>query len=302
MQRITRRTVLVGIGASLVLAACGDDSSSSGTGGATGGTDGGTGGSASGNDLVLVQRWPPASLVPGSVRLPVSLSTVAGEFVEGPDQLTGRLVDSETGDVFADGLTATRHRVAEGTPTYFPFIVEIDRPGLFLLEVDDGPADGAGVQTLDPDEVNAPIPGEVLPPFDTPTTDDARGVDPICTRQPEPCPFHEVTLTEALASGVPVAYLIGTPAHCSTGTCGPVLEAMIPVKERLGDAVSFVHAEVYADPEATEVAPAVDAYRMEFEPALWVTDATGTIVARLDSVFDEEELLAALAQAGVDVS
>jgi hypothetical protein len=300
VQRISRRTVLVGIGASFVLAACGDggDDASSGTGAAPDGSDG----AASGDDLVLVQRWPPASLVPGSVRLPVSLSTVSGTFVDGPDQLTGRLVDSETGELYADGLTATRHRVGEGTPTYFPFIVEIDRPGLFVLEVDDGPADGAGVQTVDPEQVNAPIPGEALPPFDTPTVDDARGVDPICTRQPEPCPFHEVTLTDALATGVPVGYLIGTPAHCSTGTCGPVLEAMIPVKERLGDAVVFVHAEVYADPAATETSPAVDAYRMEFEPALWVTDASGTIVTRLDSVFDEEELLAALAQAGVDVS
>lgn len=301
MQELTRRTVLVGIGASLVLAACGDSGDDTGTTegqGASGGTDD----TGSGEDLTLVQRWPPASLVPGSVRLPVSLALVSGTFVDGPDLLTGRLVDSETGDVYADGLSAARHRVADGTPTYFPFVVDIDRPGLFVLEVDDGPVDGAGVQTLDPAEVNAPIPGEVLPPYDTPTVDDARGVDPICTRQPEPCPFHEVTLTEALDSGVPVAYLIGTPAHCSTGTCGPVLEAMIPVKERLGDAVVFVHAEVYADPEATQVAPAVNAYKMEFEPALWVTDAAGTIVSRLDSVFDEEELLAALAQAGVDVS
>lgn len=293
MQPITRRTVLVGIGATLVLAACGDDSPSSGTDG--------PGGEDDGDRLVLVQRWPPASLVPGSVRLPLSMATVSGKFVDGPDQLRGRLVDAESGDVVADGLSATRHRVAESTPSYFPFIVEIDRPGLFLLEVDDGPAEGAGVQTLDPDQVNAPIPGEVLPPFDTPTVDDARGVDPICTRQPEPCPFHDITLTEALAAGVPVGYLIGTPAHCSTGTCGPVLEAMIPVKERLGDAVAFVHAEVYADPAATQISPAVEAYRMEFEPALWVTDATGTIVTRLDSVFDEEELLAALSQAGVDV-
>ena len=46
---------------------------------------------------------------------------------------------------------------------------------------------------------------------------DPRGVDPICTREPEVCPFHDITLTEALAAGKPVVYYVGTPAFCSTG-------------------------------------------------------------------------------------
>ena len=73
----------------------------------------------------------------------------------------------------------------------------------------------------DPAQVTVPYIGSVLPPFDTPTVDDHRGVEPYCTLTPAPCPLHDVTLTQALASGKPVAYMVGTPAHCQTGTCAP---------------------------------------------------------------------------------
>jgi hypothetical protein len=56
----------------------------------------------------------------------------------------------------------------------------------------------------------------------------------------------------------------------------------------------FVHAEVYTDDTATTPAPAVDAAGLTYEPALFITDATGTVVQRLDAVWNEEELLEVL--------
>ena len=42
------------------------------------------------------------------------------------------------------------------------------------------------------------------------------------------------------------------------------------------------------------MAPAVEAVGMFYEPALFVTDATGIVVERLDAVWDETELVDAL--------
>ena len=147
---------------------------------------------------------------------------------------------------------------------------------------------------VDSSKVKIPKPGDKLPSFDTPTTADARGVNPICTHQP-PCPLHDVTLTQALQTGKPVAYLIGTPAFCQTGVCAPILDNLITAHTRLGDKVAMVHAEVYTDTTATTVTPAVQAYTMSFEPCLWITDATGTVMERLDFVFDQGEIDGALA-------
>ncbi|HRE01614.1 MAG TPA: hypothetical protein PLV68_09960, partial [Ilumatobacteraceae bacterium] len=121
-----------------------------------------------------------------------------------------------------------------------------------------------------------------------------RGVTPICTRSPEPCPFHDQTVTEALALGKPVAYMIGTPAHCQFGTCAPGMEFLIAASQRLGDSLAVVHAEVYTDDSATVAAPAMNEYSLVFEPVIYLADATGTIVTRLDGIWNQGELDEAL--------
>jgi hypothetical protein len=62
------------------------------------------------------------------------------------------------------------------------------------------------------------------------------------------------------------------------------------------DGIDVIHAEVYANPdavasiaEATQ-APLVQAYSMVFEPCLFVADASGTLVRRLDTIYDRVEL------------
>jgi len=133
-----------------------------------------------------------------------------------------------------------------------------------------------------------------MPPFDTPTVDNHRGVEPYCSLTPNPCPLHDVTLTQALASGKPVVYMVGTPAHCQTGTCAPGLLALVDEHTRLGDKVLMVHADVYADNAGTTVAPAVDALKVGYEPIIYFCDAKGVVVDRLDGVWDTTELRARL--------
>jgi hypothetical protein len=111
--------------------------------------------------------------------------------------------------------------------------------------------------------------------------------------------LHNITLTDALALGKPIAYLVGTPAHCSTGTCSPALEALLQVSEKLGDSMTFIHAEIYTDDTATVVAPAVEALNMTYEPALFITDAQGVVVERLDAVFDADEINEVLVTLGL---
>jgi hypothetical protein len=249
-------------------------------------------------DLQLVQRFPQV-LVPGNVRLPISLANQAGLLTtdsgfELPNTLLAQLINADTQEVVAESLSADRHDTGLTIP-YWPFRVDIDKPGIYTLIVDGGPAEGAAIQVLNAAAVLIPLVGSQLPGFDTPTVDDHRGVEPVCTRTPEPCLFHNITLNEALALKKPIAYLVGTPAHCSTGTCAPALEALITVRKSIGDAMTFLHAEIYTDDKATTVAPAVIALKMEYEPAIYITDASGKIIERFDAVFDADEISSAIA-------
>jgi hypothetical protein len=286
---LSRRRFLVGTAGLAVLAACGggDDDSAGSSG------DGGAETTAAG-ELVLLRRFAPNTLVPGSQRIPVVLGDENGLIPADrvPDSLTGQLM-TEAGEAVSEPLTAVRHGIELAQP-YFPFLAALETPGVYTLAVDvDGQVATAAVDVTDPAQVVIPKVGDPLPPFDTPTVSDGRGVDPICTRQP-PCPLHDVTLTEALAAGRPVAYLVGTPAHCKTAVCGPVLDLLLAEREVRGDAISMVHAEIYTDDTITTVAPAVGAYNLDFEPVLFVADSSGTLVERLDAIWDGAELQAAL--------
>jgi hypothetical protein len=296
---ISRRTFISGslgvigatstVGLSSSLASCSGDSTPANSVGTLG-------------DIQIVQRFPQV-LVPGNVRLPISLANTQGLLttesgVDLPAILTAQLINADTQEVVAESLSADRHDTGLTIP-YWPFRVDIDKPGIYTLIVDGGPAEGAAIQVLDATQVLIPLVGSQLPGFDTPTFDDHRGVEPVCTRTPEPCEFHNITLNEALTLKKPIAYLVGTPAHCSTGTCSPALEALITVKNSIGDAMTFLHTEIYTDDKATTVAPAVVALKMEYEPAIYITDASGKIVERFDAVFDADEINAAIATLGL---
>jgi hypothetical protein len=271
------------------------------------------------DDLQLVQRFPQV-LVPGNLRLPISLALSSGIIDSNsdfkfPQTLSAKVVDLSSDKVVIANVSAPLHGVvsahlhsdgsvhshdAESSLPYYPFRANILAPGNYALVVSGGPIEGAAFSVLEREQVAVPGANDSLPGFDTPTFDNNREVKLICTRIPEPCPFHALTLTEALKLGVPVAYLVGTPAHCQTGTCSPALDGLIEVGSRIGDRAVFVHAEIYSDEAATVIAPAVKALNLTFEPVLFIVDANGKIVERLDAVFDAKEISDALTRAGIN--
>lgn len=293
---ISRRTVLAGSAALAVLAACGKSSSDDSPSASRLSLEPG------GDARVLIANFAYGGnyLITGTPqRMPFLIGVGGAPTTDAPSELSLQL--SLDGADVGEPIVVPAH--TDGVPLpYFPLQTTFEQPGLYTVttEIDGAPATQA-LQVSPPDEVALVQPGQPMRPFDTPTVDDHRGVEPICTDEPQ-CPLHSQTLTAALASGQPVAFLVGTPAYCQTGLCGPVLDLLVEEAPNHPN-MQFVHAEVYADAQATgdvntaQLAPIVDAYALTFEPSLFVADATGTIVARLDNVYDRTELRQALALA-----
>jgi hypothetical protein len=233
-------------------------------------------------------------------RLVLAVATAEGPpDPDGPDSLTVRL--SLDGSTVGDPIELARH--ADGVPIgYYPLVTTFERPGTWTVATE---LDGEQVSQsfLVEQRGGSPIRqvGQAMVPVDTPTVADPRVVTPICTRSPQ-CPFHDRTLTEVLAAGGPVALMISTPQYCQTGVCGPVLDLVMEQATAQPD-VAVVHAEVYVDPArggdpaAAGLTPVVEAYGLTFEPSLFMARSDGTIVARLDNVFDRTELAAAFRSA-----
>ena len=206
---------------------------------------------------------------------------------------------SRNGQAVGAPLTVTGHR--DGVPIgYFPVRTTFDSTGEYQVAVTlDGKVSTQTVNVGDGATSTLVPRGGQMKPVETPTVADHRGVEPICTRPSGTCPFHTQTVTQALAANKPTVLLVSTPEFCQIGVCGPVLDLMIEAAPRY-PGVQFIHAEVYANAEAVKdagqakLAPVIDAYGLTYEPALYVANASGVVLERLDNVFDRGELNDAL--------
>lgn len=265
-----------------MLASCGDDSASgSRATSAASEPDPGTKG------FTIAQRYPSNTFVPGKIRLPISIADKGSLLSTGPAVLNGSVLDSSNKQI---ATVSAPIRSKDMVIPYWAVNVDIASPGVYTLRLDGDDGFGAAFNVSSPDQVTVPYIGSKLPPFDTPTVDDHRGVEPYCTLTPNPCPLHDVTLTQALTSGKPVGYMVGTPAHCQTGTCAPALEVLVKSHARVGDKVVMVHADVYTDNAATTIAPAVAALGLEYEPVLYLVGVDGLVKDRIDVIWDQSEL------------
>ena len=268
----------------LVLAACGGSS--------TGG--GSSGSAAKGLNLLVVT---PQAEVGKPTRLAFVLQDDEREYITpkrvtvqfGPaqDRFTSPVVE---GQLFTDAAPA---------PPYFTVEAQLAPKGtVWALATVDGKKATAPIQIVD---ARAGLgPGQPMPGVRTPSPGDTAGVEQVCTRSEGPCPWHDISLDQALTAGGPLAVLVATPAFCQTAVCGPVLDVLLKAQPEVGEAVRFVHLEVYATrptgPEIsrTPLAPAVTAFKLTAEPVLYLVAADGTVKDRIDGLYGTSEVTTAL--------
>ena len=298
MNRVDRRTFLVGSTLAALAGACGNGggSSAESEGGADDALD-----TRSGVVEWLVPTFPDGTgglLSVIAAGIPQRLGFVVRDDLDilrdqAPDAID--VVIEHDGEAVTEG-SFPAHRDGIITP-YYAVEFTPPAPGIYTATTPGAMAVDFVVETRD--QVPIVQVGDPMRPVATPTLDDALGVDPICTRA-VPCPFHAESLDTALAAARPTVLLVATPGFCQTDICGPVVDLLIDaVGDR--DDLSVVHGEVYVDPSefATgslpDTTPVVATYALPYEPQLVVADETGTVVARLDSVWDRVELADALA-------
>jgi hypothetical protein len=299
MPAISRRSFVLGSCATGLLVACGGDDDGSTTGSTLPASTAAP--TTSGATPVLGSTFDRNALLVGGIpqRAPFVLFESTGGLVPidaAPDELTFEL-EAQAGP--SPAPVAVRRHGDDVGRGYWPVVTTFPSTGLHAARVDvGGTVLELAFNVNGPGVVSVPQVGEPLPSAPTPTTADPLDTQTICTRQPA-CPFHQVSLDDALASGAPIALLVSTPAFCQVAICGPVLDLLVDRAPAHPDVV-VVHLEVYpyGAPPAAPPSPVVpETLGMTYEPGLFVADARGVVTARLDSIYDGPELDDALSGA-----
>lgn len=149
-----------------------------------------------------------------------------------------------------------------------------------VVVTDDGRAGTVAIDVRDAESSQLPAPGSQAQAVATPTVDDPLDYETLCTRTPEPCGMHDVSLDVALAGDTPVVLLFATPAFCQTAVCGPTVDVLEQLRTDYDD-VTFIHCEIFSDAGAT-VGDPVTAWNLPTEPWMFVIEPDGRIVRRAD--------------------
>jgi hypothetical protein len=204
-------------------------------------------------------------------------------------------IDSNSSGKFEQKVETTFHSDTQGGVAYYTFQHEFGKSATYFAQIKSRYGTiTASINVVPASAITMPKPGDQMIPFDSPTTQDHRGVNPICTRVP-PCAMHDVTISQALSEKKPVLVAFATPALCQTATCGPVVDVVLAVKDSFPN-VHYLHEEIYTDETGKTSAPTPSAYKLQSEPMVYLAKSDGTVHTRFDGIFGETELRNALKQ------
>jgi hypothetical protein len=215
---------------------------------------------------------------------PLTESTVkvyAGRDQDKPPEITADAVWLREGSIAAKGLYSSGLRF----PTAGAWLVAA------VATTPEGARLAGGTTVTVKTTSASPLPGQPAISVPTPTTADPRGADPVCSRRPQPCSMHTVSLDAALRNGRPTVVTFSAPSFCLTETCGPVVE-VVEAASKESPGLNFIHVEAYVAPKTPPypLSPVLKAWKFTSEPWTYFIDARGVVRDRLSGGIGPEDV------------
>ena len=133
------------------------------------------------------------------------------------------------------------------------------------------------------------------------TADDVDSLSDLTTGSLQDEDLYQLTISEAVGSGIPTVIVFASPAFCTNAVCGPQVEVLQQLKDEYKGQANFVHVDFYDNPEAiqgdlsnSELSSAVIEWRLPSIEWTFVVDAEGMVTARFEGFGTYTEVEAAL--------
>ena len=251
------------------------------------------------------------SLIFGTPDLAVGEQRVAFALSDSSDVV--RMATIEL-NAYAPGSPSEPQQSARATFYEFPLGIRgvyvtrlsFNQPGSWELEATVPSADGDGASIRFPVEVAessaAPAVGDPAPRSVSRTIDDVESLRDLTSgATPDPA-LYTSSIDEALDDGRPLMIVFASPGFCTNALCGPQVEVMSELRARYPDAASYIHIDIYENPQqlregdiaAARRTPLLDEWGLDTDEWTFIIDAAGRVTDRFESFASIEELEPAL--------
>ena len=272
------------------------------------------------------QPTAAAALEPTATAPDLQTLLISSDIGVGPNRLVFGLVDRQSGTLKnADVQVSTFHlaEASQGVPKetakavfrewptgrgVYTAGLTFDAPGTwglaFVVTDADGSTRASSARIQVKESSLTPAIGSDAPRSVSKTARDVERLEELTT-DPDPDPdLYAITIAEAIESGKPLVAVFGTPAYCTTATCGPQVNVLKRLKEEFKDGANFIHIEVFDNPLEIQgdlargrISPTVIEWGLPTDPWTFITDSEGLIHAKFEGYATMEELEDALAKA-----
>ena len=192
-----------------------------------------------------------------------------------------------------------------GTRGMYTTTLDFDTPGLWGIEVNTVDQDGlsrtAELYFVVEEEPLAPAVGALARPTKTRTLRDVDRISQLTTGWIKDPDLYQISIADAVTSGLPTVIVMASPAFCTNEVCGPQVEVLQELKDKYKGRANFIHQDFYENPEEIQgdltrarLAKAVVEWRLPSSEWTFIIDADSIVSARFESFATFEELEEAL--------
>ncbi len=180
-----------------------------------------------------------------------------------------------------------------------------DRPGSWAIQAtvlgDDGEPKRAGLFFDVPEKTHAPAVGEPAVPSRSKTIHDVERLSQLTTGSLQDEDLYQLSIADAIESGLPTVIVMASPAFCTNAVCGPQVEELRDLKNEFADQANFIHVDYYDNPEEIQgdlgralLSPVAREWGLPSTEWSFVIDGEGIVSGRFEGFTPLGELRQAL--------
>ena len=133
------------------------------------------------------------------------------------------------------------------------------------------------------------------------TLDDVSDIGQLTTGSLQDAELYELTIADAVTSGLPTVVVMASPAFCTNAVCGPQVQVLQELKDEYKGQANFIHVDIYDNPheiqgdlDRARISPIVVEWALPSTEWTFVIDRRGIVSARFESFATYEEVERAL--------